>query len=118
MAEAFFVVNNVLAVLVAVFAADIFMKGRESWQRVLAVVAGFVLVVLFVVLSLGLIGRLSAISAAILLGISNVVLAIVRRRFYKDKAENLAEVSLSTGLSGSGKRKFTCVFCWWEGFSE
>jgi hypothetical protein len=63
-----FVVNNVLAVLLSVFVSDIAFGERSALRRFFAVVVTFPIVVFFSVFVLALIGQLTAIALAVLLG--------------------------------------------------
>lgn len=111
MAELLFVVNNFLAVMVAVLAADIFLKGRETWRRVLAIISTFPVVTLFVVLSLGLLGKLTAISAAILLGAVCIILAAIRSRYSRQVP--CISTETGTGYQSSNKK----VILWYTGIA-
>jgi hypothetical protein len=69
MGPVFFVLSNVFAATCAYVTADMTMKDREPWRRALATTAGFPIVVLFVVLSLGNVGHLSAGSIVLMVGV-------------------------------------------------
>lgn len=103
MGELIFVVNNLLAVLVAFLAAEVFMKGREAWRRVLAVTAGFPVIVVSVVLILGSVGKLTAVSAMVLLGATASVLGIARWRC-RSKAGQIAHETLTKSEYGTTQK--------------
>ena len=77
MGQVDFVCANIFAAIVAWVAADITMKYREPWRRALATLAGFPIIVSVVVILLGSVGRLSALSATLLVGtVASTVLTI------------------------------------------
>jgi hypothetical protein len=60
MRGAAFVLGNLLALSISFACADLFFRDREVWRRALAAVAGYPIVILFVILSLGTLRQLSA----------------------------------------------------------
>lgn len=105
MGEVFFVVSNFLAVLVSVFAAEMFMSGRGPWRRLLAIVGGFGVVVMGVVLILGSAGTLWAGAAVVLLGIITLVFEVARRAYYTKTDLSVGDVGAGSELGGVWKLK-------------
>ncbi|MFC1783706.1 hypothetical protein ACFL02_09005, partial [Planctomycetota bacterium] len=76
-----FIINNLLAVWIAVLISDLFFADRKPHQRLLAILSIFPILVLGAVLLLGSFARLSAPSIALLLaGLLAPVLLIYWRR--------------------------------------
>jgi hypothetical protein len=76
-----FVLSNIFASVAAVLIADAAMKNREPWRRALAAIAGFPIIVLATVLSLGATGLLSAGTATLMVGALAGAAAAARWRF-------------------------------------
>ena len=79
MGQVLFVLSNIFAATVAYVAADLTMKDREPWRRALATIAGFPIVVLVVILSLGNVGHLSAGSTVLMVGVMASAAIGIRR---------------------------------------